>query len=250
MINPEYIYGLNPVLELMRAGRRRCHEIFVSINRKEADAKRVQDEAALHRIPIKYLTRDELTHISHIEKHQGVVARCDSYPYAVFEDVVRAASSDPRKGFLVILDGITDPQNFGSLVRTAHLMGAHGVVIPRDNAVSVTPTVVKTSAGATEYLPIVQVTNIANSISHIKDKGFWVAGADGNSKENIYLHDFRGCNTAIVIGAEGEGIRRLVRERCDYLLSIPMEGAVGSYNASVAGALFMGEVARSRWLQT
>lgn len=244
----EIIYGLNPVLEVMRAGKRRCHKVYVAAGRRESDAKAVEEEAARRRVPLSRLTRDEITKLAATEKHQGVALQCDAFPYAELETMLESALSDPRKGFLVILDGVTDPHNLGSIVRTAHLMGVHGVVMPRDNAAAVTATVVKSSAGATEYLPIAQVTNVAETLRYIKERGFWVSGAVGETDKSLYLHDFKGDNVALVLGAEGGGIRRLVRERCDHLLSIPMGGAVGSYNVSVAGALFMGEVARQRWL--
>ena len=248
MSSSEIIYGTNPVLEALRAGKRRCHQLFVSEGRREADVKAVEGEAARRRVPVKRVPREELTKLAETEKNQGVALRCDPFSYDGLEALVERALSDERKGFLVVLDGITDPQNLGSIVRTAHLMGVHGIILPRDNAAGVTPAVVKSSAGATEYLPIAQVTNIAETLRYIKERGFWVTGAAGESSDMIYLHDFKGYNVALVLGAEGSGIRRLVRERCDYLLSVPMEGAVGSYNVSVAGALFMGEVARQRWL--
>ena len=242
----EIIYGLNPVLEALRAGKRRCHGIFIAAGRREADARLVEEEAARRRIPVKALPREEIAQMAGAKTHQGVVAKIDPYPYDPLGAAVDAALADARKGFLLVLDGITDPQNLGSIIRTAHLMGVHGVILPRDNAAGVTPTVVKASAGASEHTRIVQVTNIAETLRYIKERGFWVSGAAGEGSESLYDHDFTGENAAIVLGEEGGGIRRLVRERCDYLLRIPMEGVVGSYNVSVAGALFMGEVARQR----
>ena len=247
-MSTEIIYGTNPVLELMRSGKRRAHQIVISSGRREGEAKLIEDEAARRRVPVKRGTREEIALLAKTEKHQGVAARCDPFPYAPVEEVVSEAIADGRKGFMVILDGITDPQNLGSIVRTAHLMGVHGIVLPRDNAAAVSPSVVKASAGATEYLNVSQVTNIAETIRYMKEQGFWVAGAAGEGRESLYQHDFLGQHVALVLGAEGSGLRRLVREKCDFLLSIPMEGAVGSYNVSVAGALFMGEVMRQRML--
>jgi len=161
---------------------------------------------------------------------------------------VCARASGERKGFIVILDGITDPHNLGSLIRTALLMGVDGIILPKDNSAVVGPTVVKVSAGSTEHLKIAQVTNITSTIRYLKDRDFWIAGAAAEGATSIYQHDFIGINVALVLGAEGAGIRRLVKENCDYMLSIPMEGHIASYNVAVAGALFMGEVARQRWI--
>ncbi|MFH0798686.1 MAG: 23S rRNA (guanosine(2251)-2'-O)-methyltransferase RlmB [Pseudomonadota bacterium] len=244
----EIVYGMNPVLELLRAQKRRCHEVFVSALRNEADAKLVREVAEHAGVTVKSISKEEINKISRVEKNQGIAARCDPYQYADLEDILETALKDERKGFIVILDGITDPQNLGSLVRTASLMGVHGLILPRDNSAQVNPTVVKASAGATEHQAIVQVTNISRTITYLKGKGFWTAAAVGESADSLYLHDFKGYNLAIVLGSEGHGIRRLIRERCDYLLSIPMGGPIKSYNVSVAGALFMGEVARQRWV--
>ena len=244
----EIIYGTNPVLEVMRAGKRRCHEVLVASGRRGRELSAIEEAASGSGVTLRRVARDEVAKLANTEKHQGVAARCDPFPYSTLEAIIDEALSDPRKGFIVVLDGVTDPQNLGSIARTAHLMGVHGIFLPRDNAASVNPTVVKSSAGATEHLPISQVTNVAQTLSYIKDRGFWVFGAAGETGESLYVHDFKGDNVAIVLGAEGGGMRRLVKERCDQLLSIPMEGKIGSYNVSVAGALFMGEVARQRWL--
>lgn len=248
MSSTEIICGMNPVLEVLRAKRRHCHGIFITDGRKGSDVKRAEEEAARHGVSIKRISKEELFKLTATDKHQGIAARCDPYPYSTIEDIVHIAIKDDRKGFIVILDGITDPQNLGSIVRTANLMGVHGLIIPRDNAAPVNSTVVKASAGATEYLHMAQVTNLARTIVYIKEEGFWVSGADGASHDMLYSHDFKGYNTAIVLGSEGSGMRRLVKERCDHLLAIPMEGSIESYNVSIAGAIFMGEVARQRWL--
>lgn len=243
----EIIYGINPVIELLRAGRRRCHEILIAEGKKGPELFRLREEAEEKGVRIKSVSKEEINLISGTDKNQGIAARSDGYPYVELGDIVDAALKDERRGFVLILDGVTDPQNLGSLVRTSHLMGVHGVVIPKDNAAPVTSVVVKSSAGATEHQRIARVTNIVNTISILKDKGFWIFGADGTSPNSLYLTDFKGQNAVLVIGAEGRGLRRLVMERCDHLLSIPMEGVIDSYNVSVAGAIFMAEVARSRW---
>jgi 23S rRNA (guanosine2251-2'-O)-methyltransferase len=246
----EVIYGVHPILEMLKAGRRRCHKVFVASGRRAADQERISDEAARRQVPLEVVERSDIDRLANTEKHQGVAARVDPFAYASIEEIVGRAAKDDSNGFIVILDGVEDPHNVGSLVRTASLMGVHGIVIPRDKAAGITPTVVKVSAGAAEHLPIASVTNINSAISQLKEKGYWISAAAGEASEPLYQHDFKGYNVAIVLGAEGRGVRRLVRERSDYLLSIPMQGNIESYNVSVAGALFMGEVARQRWLET
>jgi 23S rRNA (guanosine2251-2'-O)-methyltransferase len=248
MTASEIIYGVHPVLEAIRAKRRRCHEVFLARGKREVDFVRIEEEARRHGVPVQSFAREEISKRARTEKHQGVAARVDPFRYAVLEELLEMATKDLRKAFIVLLDGITDPHNVGSLIRTAHLLGVHGIVVPRDNAASITPTVVKASAGATEYLAIAQVTNIAKTMEHLKDVGFWISGADIGGAKTIYQYDFTGHHVGVVLGSEGSGLRRLVRESCDEILSIPMEGKVGSYNVSVAGAIFMGEVARQRRL--
>lgn len=248
MISTEFVYGINPVIHLLMTGSRPCHEVLVSIGRKESDYNKIEKAAKERRLSVKVVSRQDLANLVKTDKHQGVAVKCDTYRFSLLEDVVDAAIRDPLKGFLLILDGVSDPQNLGALVRTANLMGVHGVVIPKDNACGVTPTVVKASAGATEHQKIVQVTNIANTINYLKEKGFWIVGAAGETDSVLYKHDFGSSNVALILGSEGKGMRRLVRESCDHLLSIPMSGSVGSFNVSTAGAIFMNEVARQRWI--
>lgn len=242
----EIIYGVNPVLEVLRAGLRHCHEVMIAKGRKESLHERIAKEAGLKKIKIRETTREEILQLTRTDKHQGVAARVDPFPYASLDSIIDCAKKENSKAFIVILDGITDPQNLGSIIRTALLLGVHGIILPKDNSAPVTPVVVKASAGATEYLPIAQVTNLARTISLLKEKGMWVAGAEAGGEKSIYDVDFKGFDTVLVLGSEGSGIRRLVKESCDYILYIPMQGEIESYNVSVAGALFMGEVARQR----
>jgi len=241
----EIIYGTNPVLELLRAGRRRCHEVFIASGLREARASEIMAVAESLKVPVKRAARAEIGRLARTDKHQGVAARCDPFPYSALQEIVERATADPAKGFVLLLDGIADPQNLGSLIRTAHLMGLNGVVIPRDNAAHVTPAAVKASAGAAEHMPVAVVTNIARTLLYMKEAGFWAVGADAGGDKSLYSQDFRGYHLGLVIGGEG-GMRRLVRSYCDILVRIPMKGILGSYNASVAGALMMGEIARQR----
>ncbi|MBN1283621.1 MAG: 23S rRNA (guanosine(2251)-2'-O)-methyltransferase RlmB [Proteobacteria bacterium] len=246
MSGTEIIYGANPVIEALRSGLRRCHEVMISLGRKESMAAKVAGEADARRVQVSHLAKQELSRLCGTDRHQGLAARVDRYPYAELIPSISRAIEDPRKAFILALDGVADPQNLGSLIRTAHLMGVHCLILPRDNAAGITPSVVKASAGATEYLPIVQVTNLARTIEYLKESGVWVTGVEGGSEKSIYDSNFKGLNVALVLGSEGAGIRRLVRKLCDFLIFIPMEGKISSYNVSVAGALAMGEVARQR----
>lgn len=246
----EIISGKHAVLELLRAKKRRCYEVLIAESKKEKLVAEIEEAAKKNRVPVKFVRAEEIASFSSIEKHQGVAAKCDPFVFSQIEGVLKAAKADEKKGFIVILDGITDPQNLGSLIRTAHLCGVHGMILPKDNSAPVSPAATKASSGATEYLPIVQVTNISSAIKELKDGGFWIVGAVGESDKNLYQHDFIGNNYALVLGAEGKGIKRLVRENCDYLLKIPMFGNIESYNVSVAGAIFMSEIMRQRFFKT
>ncbi len=246
MSGTELIYGVNPVLEVLKAGLRRSHEIYVTEGKKPQIIKKVIQAAGKRSVPVNCLPKEQLNKLIHSSKHQGVVARVDPFKYTVLEDMVERALTDENKAFFIILDGITDPQNLGSLLRTAHLLGVHGAILPRDNACTITAAVVKASAGATEYLPIAQVTNITNTIKYLQNKGVWIAACEVEGEKSIYDTDFAGYHFALVFGSEGAGIRRLVRKTCDLMVNIPMKGQIASYNVSVAGALLMGEVARQR----
>ncbi len=244
----EILYGVHPVLEVLKASRRKCHRIFIARGRRAIDQERISSEAGEKGVDIEMLDRSEIARLAGTEKHQGVAAKVDPFPYASIEEIIGIALRDDEKGFVLILDGVEDPHNLGSLIRSASLMGVHGIVIPKDKAAGISPAVVKVSAGAAEHLPVAGVTNINNAISKLKEGGFWISAAAGEASEPLYKHEFTGYNVAIVMGNEGRGVRRLVRDRSDYLLSIPMKGDIDSYNVSVAGALFMGEVARQRWI--
>ncbi|MBI3753814.1 MAG: 23S rRNA (guanosine(2251)-2'-O)-methyltransferase RlmB, partial [Deltaproteobacteria bacterium] len=179
--------------------------------------------------------------------HQGVVGILAEFKYADIEDILERWKSSEAKAIILILDCIQDPQNLGSLIRTANAAGVHGVIIPKDRAAEVTPAVVKASAGAVEHTLVCRVTNIADTIDKLKDAGVWIIGIEADGKEDIYSFDMNNIDMAVVIGSEGKGIRRLVKERCDVCLSIPMKGGISSLNASVAGGIALFEVLRRRF---
>lgn len=238
----EIICGVNAVFEVLRAEKRRVFEVLIAAGKRRSTVDRIVTEAGRRSIPLTEVSRGRIQEISRIEKNQGVAAKTEPYRYSSVDDIARAACLE--NGFIVILDDILDPQNVGSLIRTAHLTGSSGMILPKDRAAAIGPAATRASAGATEYLPIARVTNLANTLKMLKDQGLWIVGAEGDSGEVLYEYDFSEHPHGIVLGGEGKGIRRLVRERCDNLLKIPMQGRIGSYNVSVAGAIFMGEVSR------
>ncbi len=246
MAKTEIIYGVRPVAEALRSGRRALMEIILAAGRGTPEVQAIADEAAARGLAVRQVPRDEIGRLTEAKTHQGVLARVAPYPYVSVEAMQAQQEGGRGTGLVLVLDGITDPQNVGALIRTASLMGVEGVVLPRDNAASITPTVVKASAGATEHMKIAQVTNIVHVIEDLKKKEYWIAGASGSGEKNIYQHDFKGYSIVLVLGSEGKGLRRLVQKKCDFLLSIPMTGNISSYNVSVAGALILGEVVRQR----
>jgi 23S rRNA (guanosine2251-2'-O)-methyltransferase len=241
----EIICGTHAVLEAIRAGRRRVFEVYISSGKAEKMAGQIEQEGRRQQIPCKKVSGEELFKMSRVEKNQGVAAKVEAYRYTSEDEVLATIEGTP---FFLILDQVTDPQNLGSLLRTAHLCGVDAVFIPRDNAAGIGPAAAKASAGAVEYLPIIQVTNLVQLIKILKDKEFWVAGADGDSEKSLYEFDARG-RMALVMGSEGKGMRPLVKEHCDLVLKIPMSGVIGSFNVSVAGAIFLSEFYRQRHVE-
>lgn len=241
----EIICGTHAVLEAIRAGRRQVAEVYIASSKAEKLASQIEHEAFGRKIPCRKVSGDELFKMSRVEKHQGVAARVEVFRYASEDEIL---GQDLPTPFFLILDQVSDPQNLGSLIRTAHLCGVDAVFIPKDHSAGMGPAACRASAGAAEYLPIVQVTNLVHLITTLKEKNIWVAGADGESDQAVYQFDARG-GVALVMGSEGKGLRPLVREHCDVRLSIPMSGEIGSFNVSVAGAIFMSEFRRQRLSQ-
>ncbi len=238
------IYGVNPVKEALKGRPGEVEKILVS--EKRGGLEEILDAAEKRGIKVERLPRKRLDLAAETPTHQGVVAFLSTgYRYAGLDELIRAWKRSGERAFFLVLDSIQDPQNMGSLVRTAHVAGAHGVIVPKDRSALVTPAVVKASAGATEHTPIARVTNIAKAIEELKDEGVWVLAVETGSHEDIFTADLKR-DLAIVIGSEGKGIRRLVRERCDFSATIPMAGRVESLNAAVAGAVALFEARRQR----
>jgi 23S rRNA (guanosine2251-2'-O)-methyltransferase len=243
-VNDEIIYGLNPVLEALR-GSRRAFELFVAAGGNDRRLEKLLRLAADQGVPVRQRDKRDIGRICGSEHHQGVALRIEAFVYAELPDILGKCSVSATNGLLLVLDGIQDPHNLGALIRSAACAGAHGVIIPRDRAVGVTATVEKASAGATETIPVAQVTNVAQALDELKSAGFWLFGADGESPLAIFDQDLTGA-VALVIGSEGEGIRPLVKKKCDFLVSIPLHGGVNSLNASVAGGILLFETVRQR----
>lgn len=237
------IFGRNPVLEAIKSGRE-IDKIMIKKGGIEGSLNVIIKKAKQAGIIVTEVDKQKLDAICDGENHQGVVAYAAMHEYASVTDILNLAKQKGQPPFIIICDKITDPHNLGSIIRTANCVGAHGVIIPKRNSVGINMTVVKTSAGAVEYTPVARVTNIAQTIDSLKKEGVWVAGADMDGTEMTKC-DFCGA-LAIVIGSEGEGISRLVKEKCDFIASIPMFGQINSLNASVAASVLMYEAQRQR----
>jgi 23S rRNA (guanosine2251-2'-O)-methyltransferase len=241
----QIVYGIHPVEEALRSPHLRFEKILIAREKTHPQLKPLIGLALQRDIPIDYASREAMDGITRGGLHQNVVAILQDIPYATLEEILIRSKREPSRALLLILDGIQDPQNLGSLIRTASGCGVRGVVIPKDRAVGITPAVVKISAGAATTLPIAQVVNIASTLDALKKEGFWVYGAAGEAEDPVFQMDFN-IDVAVVIGGEGKGIRPLVKKRCDRLFSIPMRGPLSSFNAAVAGGMILYEVMRQR----
>ena len=243
----EWIYGRNPVEEALAAGRRTASEIILPPAMPEEDdqLQRIRDEARSRRLVIRTMDRDALDRLTRFGHHQGVALKTTGYPYVGLDEICRAAEAD-ENALVLVLDHLEDPQNVGSILRTACAVGATGVVIPEDRACGITPAAVRASAGGAEHLRVAHVVNLPRAMAELKEAGLWFTGLDWGDDAKKYTEiDFRG-RVGLVIGAEGSGISRLVRENCDFVAELPMPGGFESLNAGVAAAVTMYEVLRQR----
>jgi 23S rRNA (guanosine2251-2'-O)-methyltransferase len=216
----------------------------VQKDRQDQKIQAILDLADEHQIKIDLVPRTELDNLSQDGVHQGVVAACQK-PNSYNENDLEKIISSVTKPLLLVLDGIQDPHNLGACLRSADAAGVHAVIVPKDKSATITPVVSKVASGAAETIPFIQVTNLARTLRFLKEEGVWIFGAAGDATQNLYQTDLT-ASTAIVMGAEGEGMRRLTREHCDVLLSIPMQGSVSSLNVSVATGIFLFEAIRQR----
>ena len=243
----EWIYGRNPVEEALAAGRRTCTEIVLPPGGADEDdqIRRIRDEAHARRLVVRAMERDQLDRLTRFGHHQGVALKTTGYPYVGFDDIVAAVEHD-ENAVVVVLDHLEDPQNVGSILRTACAVGVAGVVIPEDRACGITPAVVRASAGGAEHVKVAHVVNLPRAMAQLKEAGLWFTGLDWGEDAKPYTQiDFRG-RVGLVIGAEGAGISRLVRENCDFIGVLPMPGGFESLNAGVAAAVTMYEILRQR----
>lgn len=237
------IEGRNPVLEAFRAGKP-IDRVFLLDGCQDGPIKTILREAKKKNTIITFVKKERLDQISETGKHQGVIAYAAAYEYAEIEDMFRIAEEKGEPPFLILLDNIEDPHNLGAIIRTANQAGAHGIIIPKRRAVGLTATVAKASAGAINYTPVAKVTNLAVTIEELKERGLWFVCADLDG-QLMYNLDLKG-PIGLVIGSEGEGVGRLVKEKCDFVAKIPMKGDIDSLNASVATGVLAYEIVRQR----
>lgn len=237
------IEGRNAVIEAIRAGKT-IDKLFVLDGCQDGPVRTILREAKKLDVIVNYVKKERLDQMSETGKHQGVIAYAAAYTYGTVEEMFKRAEEKGEAPFLIFLDGIEDPHNLGSIIRTANQAGAHGVVIPKRRAVGLTATVAKASAGAINYTPVAKITNLSKTMEELKERGMWFVCGDMNG-ETMYHMDLTG-PMGVVIGNEGEGVSRLVKEKCDFVASIPMFGDIDSLNASVAAGILSYEIVRQR----
>lgn len=242
-VNEFQIEGRNAVIEAFRSGKT-IDRLYILDGCQDGPVLTIKREAKKQDTIIKYVEKDRLDHMSETGKHQGVIAVMAAYEYSDLEDIFANALQKNEDPFIILLDEIEDPHNLGAIIRTANLAGAHGVIIPKNRAVGLTATVARTSAGALNYTPVVKVTNLAQTIDKLKEKGIWFVCASMNGTP-MYDLNLKG-PIGLVIGNEGNGVSKLVREKCDFVASIPMKGNIDSLNASVATGVLAYEIVRQR----
>lgn len=237
------IEGRNAVLEAFRYGKT-IDKLFVLDGCKDGPVQTIVREARKYDTLIQFVAKERLDQLSETKKHQGVIAMAAAYTYATVDEIMEKAREKGEAPFIILLDNIEDPHNLGAIIRTANLAGAHGVIIPKRRAVGLTATVAKASAGAINYTPVAKVTNLTNTIKELKEQGMWFVCADMGGT-SMYDLDLKG-SIGLVIGNEGEGVSKLVKENCDFIASVPMKGDIDSLNASVAAGVLAYEIVRQR----
>jgi 23S rRNA (guanosine2251-2'-O)-methyltransferase len=243
----EILYGRQPVRETLRAGRRQVYQLLLARGIKPAGiVGDILSFARLANVPVREVDRQELDKLGGEVNHQGLAAEVSDYPYLDLEAVLDAVRQAGEPPFLLVLDHVQDPQNLGSLLRTADGAGVHGVIIPGRRAAGVTPAAVRASAGAAEHVPVAQVTNLVRAMEQLKVAGLWLAGLEARPEAQLFTQADLAGPLGLVVGSEGQGLSRLVRERCDFLIRLPMRGQVESLNAGVAGGIALYEARRQR----
>lgn len=241
----EYIIGRNPVLEALNSGRK-INKVFIEKGKLKGSINKIIKELEKENIKIERVNKERLEKLGKSDRHQGIVAEVEAFKYSQIEDILNLAKIKSESPFILILDKIEDPHNLGALIRTANLAGVHGIIISKHRACEVNQTVLRASAGAANYTQVAQVTNINRTIEDLKEAGLWIYGADAQGEEIYFNLDLKGA-IGLVIGNEGEGISEKVKEKCDFLVKIPMFGDISSLNASVSGAVLMYEIVRQNY---
>ena len=240
----DVLVGRNAVTEALKSGRG-INKLWIASGDREGSVAEIAALAKERGIVVQYVERAKIEALAGGHRHQGVLAYVAPVPYAELEDILKAAEAKGEAPFIVLLDELEDPHNLGVLLRTADATGVHGILIPKRRSVSLNATVAKTSAGAVEYVPVARIGNIAQTLKKLKEKGFWVAGADMDGEKAYYEADLTG-PLVLVVGSEGKGMSRLTKEACDFIVRMPMVGRINSLNASVAGSILMYESMRQR----
>ena len=240
----DVLVGRNAVTEALKSGRG-INKLWIASGDREGSVAELAALAKERGIVVQYVERAKIESLAGGHRHQGVLAYVAPVPYAELDDILKAAEEKGEAPFLVLLDELEDPHNLGALLRTADATGVHGILIPKRRSVSLNATVAKTSAGAVEYVPVARIGNIAQTLKKLKEKGFWVAGADMDGEKAYYEADLTG-PLVLVVGSEGRGMSRLTKEACDFIVSMPMVGRINSLNASVACSILMYESMRQR----
>jgi len=241
----QVIYGINPLLEIFLSHPTMLEKIVVAQGRGGEALQKIMKLASDRWIPVEFTGREKVEKLAPRRVHQGIVGLCREHAYASVDDLLANRHKKSRYSLVIILDSITDPQNLGSIIRTAHCCGANGVIIPSNRAASVTASVVKASAGAVYRMPTAMTVNLVRTIEYLKEKGFWIYGADAASEVSFHAPDYEG-HIGLVLGSEGVGIRPLIRKKCDFLISIPIRGEVASLNVSAAAGVILYEILR-KW---
>jgi len=245
MVKKEILYGIHPVIEALKAGRRKVFELYVAKGKPSRRVETVRQLAELKAIPLYTVSAARLADMTKTDMHQGVGAGVGAFPFASIHELLDRPGPVNQRHLLLILDQLVDPRNLGALIRTALCVGVNGIIIPKNRSALPSALVSKASSGALEHALVARVTNVVHTIQRLKTMAIWIAGMDKAARQSIYASDFSG-DHAIIIGGEEKGLRPLVRQQCDYLVSIPQNQTVSSLNASVAGAIVMYEVFRQR----
>ncbi|MCR6543934.1 23S rRNA (guanosine(2251)-2'-O)-methyltransferase RlmB [Dehalobacterium formicoaceticum] len=240
---PDYVAGRNSVSEVLKSGRA-VNKVFIARGNTEGSIRAIVGMIKERKIPLQEVDKQYLDKLTG-ERHQGIVAEVAPYEYVEIEDIIAIARDKGEEPLVVILADLEDPHNFGAILRTGEAAGIHGVIIPKRRGVQLNATVAKVSSGAAEYVPVARVANLVQAVEKLKELGLWVTGADMHGEKNLWQADLRG-PLALIIGGEGRGIPKLLKEKCDFLTNIPMKGAISSLNASAAAAVLLFEVQRQR----